>query len=164
MTKKQLLIPVMIATITGASFLGIGSVSAHGIDAGENSSLVKKIADKFNLNESDVQAVFKEVRDERATQMKTDLENRLNQAVTDGKITDAQKTAILKKLDELHQKKEANAANWKNMTQDQRRAAMQSERQELQEWAKANNLDLNLLLELGLGMGKHNAKVGLSLK
>jgi hypothetical protein len=62
------------------------------------SDIVQRLAQKFGLQETEVQAVFDEVHQERHQKMKQDMENRLNQAVQEGKITESQKQAILDKF------------------------------------------------------------------
>lgn len=72
------------------------------------------------------------------------VNNRLDQAVKNGKITTEQKAAIETKLQELKQFRET----LKDMTPQQRRDAMKQKMQELKDWAKANSIPVGLLMPL----------------
>ncbi|MEK9143674.1 MAG: hypothetical protein AAB481_03535 [Patescibacteria group bacterium] len=63
---------------------------------------------KFGLSESDIQSVFDEARNERQTRMQTRFDDKLSQAVKDGKLTEVQKQAILAKQKELQANKLAS--------------------------------------------------------
>ncbi len=82
-------------------------------------SLVTKIAQKFNLKEADVEAVFEAVRDERRDEMKSQRSERLTQAVSDGVITEAQKVTLLAKMEEHIGERQANRAEMQNWYKDQ---------------------------------------------
>lgn len=158
MTKKNLLIPVTVMTLTGALFLGFnGTVSAQTND----SSLLKQVANKLNLNQMDVQAVLDGIINTSDTDTNGKVEARLNDAVARGEISVAQKQSILQELDKLQAEKDA--MDLQNMTPAQQREAVKKLTKELVDWAKANKIDLNLLVEVGLGIVDTNATVGLSL-
>ena len=123
-------------------------------------SLVKAIAQKFNLQESDVQAVFDSHRSEMETKRQENVDSKLSQMVTDGKITDAQKQLILAKLKELEANKQSNMEKFKSMTPEERKAVMEKERADLEAWAKQNNIDLSILkFGHGMGMGRGMMKM-----
>lgn len=123
------------ATIGLTSVLGVGLASAHSQTNGQ-STLVDKIAQKFNLNKADVQKVFDENRAEHEAEHKQKLKERLDQAVKDGKLTQDQENKIIAKLEEL----KANRESLKDKTPEQRREAMKAKRAELEQWAKDNNI------------------------
>ena len=142
--KKKLMAVTLAVLTMGAVLAGASSVLAQ--DGNENQqSLVQKIAAKFSLKESDVQTVFDESREQRQEEMqlrmKAELETRLSTAVTDKKITAAQKQMIIAKHNELHEQMEDQRDAMQNMTRDERKAAMEARRTELQSWAKQNNID-----------------------
>ena len=123
---------VGIMTLAG-SFYATG-VKAQDNGRGPNDTIIQKLVAKFGLNEADVQAVFDEERAERQTEMQARFEERLTQAVTDGKITEEQKAAILAKR--------AEGADCRV----------------LEDWATENGIDADLLRSLmggpgGPGMG-----------
>jgi len=123
------------------------------------SGLVQAIAQKFHLDENQVKATVddyhQQKRKERKENMGKKEEDRLSQLVKDGKITDAQKQAILSKLASLKQK--YNPANMKDKTPEERKKQMQSMKDELTSWAKSQGIDINLIFpkfEMGAGMGR----------
>lgn len=156
--KKPLLVLGAVTGIGLAGLTGLGVVSAAtdtstGSDSGAN-SLIDRIATKFNLNRSDVAAVFDEEKTAREAERQQKLEDRLTQAVTDGKITEEQKTKILAKLEELKTQMEANRDAMKDKTPQERHDAMKQQRDELQQWAKDNDIPLRYLMFIH-GHGHH---------
>lgn len=159
MNKKSLL-TITAVTILGAGVLGSSSVFAQTTTNTQNpmSSLVQKIATKFNLNQSDVQAVFDEVHAKRDAQRKAQVESQLTQWVTEGKITEAQKQLILQKRQELQAEREANRTTMQNLTTEQRQAQKEAQRAELEAWAEQNGIDMQYVTSVlgkGKGFGKH---------
>lgn len=154
MNISKLLLPVLAIVILGGSVIGAGLVNAQGSE-NPASTLVTRIAQRFNLNEADVKAVFNEVHDEHKTKMKADLESRLNQAVSDGKITEAQKQAILEKFGTSPENK-INREEFKSMTKEERQTKMEERKTEIENWASENGLSLDTLREI-LG-GNHPGK------
>jgi Skp family chaperone for outer membrane proteins len=155
MTKKTMI------TVAAVSVLSGGLVAATNAFAqtpanGQNGipSLVQEIANKFHLNTGDVQSVFTQHRQEIMTQRETNYENYLQNLVDTGKITDTQKQLILTKHKELVSQMQSNLKNFKNMTPAERKAQMQSTMQDLQTWAKQNNIPLQYLRPFGPGMGR----------
>ena len=141
--KKQLVISAIVITITGAT-LFVPQASAEEKTNGMD-TLIQKISDTFHLNKTDVQKVFDEHRAEHIAKREGKFEDRLSQAVKDGKLTEEQKTLILNKMKELA------SESFKNMTPEERRSAMQKKHQELENFAKQNNIDSKWLMP-GFGM------------
>jgi len=141
--KRKLLLPVFAIAFVGSTF-GLSKVQAQ-IQENKYPLIVERLAQRFGLKESDVQAVFEEVHQERQQEMQARLEERLTQAVKNGKITESQKQAILAKHKELTEKRQQNKENWRNMTLEEKRKAIQQQRQELKSWADQNGIDLKYL-------------------
>lgn len=133
---KKILIPVAtVVILSGAAVLGIKNVHA------DNSQtylppMIQKLSERFGLNQSDVTQFMQEERQQARKDHKVNLENRLNLAVTDGKITKEQKTALMNKLDE----------NWSAKLQEQK-----TNRDEMQKWMEDNGIDPS---QLDLGFGR----------
>ena len=143
MRKKVILPAALGISLIGGILFSAMSVGAQTPSEGTQ-TIIQRIAQRFNLNETDVQKVFEEQRDEHHAQMKKNLEEKLTQAVKDGKITEVQKTAILNKFSEI----KTNKPDFKNMTPDQRKQAMDQKKTELENWAKENGLSLETLQEV----------------
>ena len=137
--NKKLVVGALIAGTIGLG--GVASVSAATTTTDASySPIVEKIANKFNLNKDEVKKVFDEQHKEREAERQKTLEDKLTQAVKDGKITEDQKTKLLTKLEELHKTREANRQNVKEAKQNMRQT-MQKERTELEQWAKDNGIN-----------------------
>lgn len=100
--------------------------------------LVQKLVDRFNLDPAEVQEVFEETRAERQSQQQARLEEKINQAVAEGKITAEQQEAILNRHAEIKEQHEA----LKDLSPEERRQAFQELHQEMKTWAEENGLDL----------------------
>lgn len=154
--KNKILLTLAAATVLGAGLFTSRQVFAQEtVQSAENpmTSLVQRIAQKFNLQESEVQAVFDQDRQERQAQHEATAEAQLTQLVTDGKITEAQKQLIIQKRNELHEKRQNEMDTRKAMTREERHSGMETERQALEDWAEQNNIDLQYLMMLN-GEGK----------
>ncbi|OGH07543.1 MAG: hypothetical protein A2171_01475 [Candidatus Levybacteria bacterium RBG_13_35_9] len=146
--KKKLVFPAIALAVLGVSLLGINAASADDVTS-PHETIIQKLADKFGLNKDEVQKVFDEARDEHQAQMQTRFEERLAQAVKDGKITEAQKTLILNKHKEMQEEREKNMESWKNLTPDERKSQMETKRTKMQTWAKENGIDMQYFLGSG---------------
>ena len=100
MTKKVLFTVLALGVLVSA---GVGINLALADDEGYYPSIVTTLAEKFNLNESDVEAVFDAVHEERHEQFMQNRQENLNQAVEDGVITEEQKQALQDKWEEMHE-------------------------------------------------------------
>jgi len=93
--------------------------------------LIQKVIEKFNLNPSEVQKVINEERQEREKQRLSLLEEKLNQAVKDGVISEEQKKTLLER--------------WQNKWQERRQ-----HQEEERKWFEENKIDWQ---KLGLYLG-----------
>lgn len=152
--KKALLVTGAASTIGLSSVIGMGVASAATTDSSSDSSggmsgLIDKLATKFNLNKNDVQAVFDEDHAIHEAEMKKNIQARLDQAVADGKITNAQKTLIVNKQKEM----KTFMDSLKDKTSDERDAAMKQKMDEVKAWASDNNIPTQYLHPMGAGRG-----------
>lgn len=148
MTKK------MFLTVAAVSVLSSGLVVATNAFAQTNSqstvpTLVQEIAQKFNLSQSDVQAIFTQHREEMQNEMKSNYEAYLGNLVKSGKITEEQEQLILNEHKQLTSQMQSNFKNFKTMTPAERQAQMQALKQEVQNWAKQNNINTQYLRPFG---------------
>lgn len=143
MNKKTLAIVLALGVITSIGYFGGSYVLAEN-NSPMHASLVSKIAQRFNLKESEVEAVFESVRDERQEEMKQQRGEKLSQAVKDGVITEDQKNALLSKMEEHEEERS-------------------EEREAMQKWFSDNGIDETKLRDylrpegkgMGDGRGRH---------
>ncbi len=133
--KKKLVVAAAATAIGLSAVLGVGLASAQSQSSGQ-STLVDQIAQKFNLNKNDVQKVFDDNRAEHEAKREQNMKARLDQAVKDGKLTQAQEDQILAKLQEM----KTFMDSLKDKTPEERHAAMKTKHDELIQWAKDNNI------------------------
>lgn len=154
-SKKSLIVAGIVTSSMGLTALAVPHMAsaAESTDSNNKTSIVDKIADKFNLNKDEVQQVFDQDRQAHEAEHKAHLEERLTQAVTDGKITADQKQAILTKIEEMQKQREANKDKFKSMSAEERKNAMEQKRADLEDWAKQNTIPLEYLLPAGPGHG-----------
>lgn len=134
MNIKQNAKPLLVAGLVLAGIAGTTTLAATAVNAQSNGdSLVEKIASKFNLNKSDVQAVFDESHDEHEAEKQAEFSDDLQDKVDSGDITAEQKTLIENKFKELQVQRDSN-------------------RQALEDWAEQNNIDAKYL-HMGHGRG-----------
>jgi len=152
---------LIVATIVGAVGTGVlftGSVAnAESETTGSDpmSSLIEKLSSTFNLDKDKVQQVFDDQRTEMEAKREEEVAERLNALVSEGKITSAQKTAIEEKIATMKSERESNKDTMKDMTEDERKAAMEEKRADLEAWAKDQGLDLSDLRGILGGPGGH---------
>lgn len=157
MNKK--IIPFVILPVLGLAIFGVSSAfaatkseSVKPIDA-----LVSTLATKFNLNPAEVQTVVDQVRTEHRATMKADhltaLTSRLNKAVADKKLTQAQADAIIAKANEMT----SFHASLQSMSEEERRTAMKEHMNSLKQWAEDNNIPKEYALfgTMHKGAGHH---------
>lgn len=157
--KKRFIVYAILPVLAGAALIG-GTVFAATSQATKTSpfsALATAIAQKFNLNSTDVQTVIDQTMTAERTQMEKD---RLAQAVTDGKLTQAQADLIVAKRASLEAEREANKTSFSAMTDTERQAAMEKNKADLQAWATANNVPVEYLFGGGRGHGGGHGMMG----
>lgn len=138
--KKAMIVGAGLVTI-GAGSMGVASAATADTSSSSDTSLVQKIATKFGLKTSDVQAVFDQDRESHMAEMKEKRATALKQAVTNGKLTQAQAdhiTAAWDEIDKLH-----DAAGGPGKETDAQHAAIKTKMDELKTWLDGQNLDLS---------------------
>lgn len=159
--NKILLGATVSAVVIGGVLMGSSRAFAQESTSATNpmASLVQKIADKFGLNKDEVQGVFDQSRAEMQQTRQAEYETRLSQLVTDGKITEAQKQLILSKHAEMQAAREKEWGTMKDQTPAERKAAMETRRTALENWATQNGIDTQYLQ---LGQSKGNGGRGMN--
>lgn len=153
-TNKLILTGVVSAAVLGIIPFSQTALAQYGAQNFGNSDIASKIATKFNLNQTEVQAVFEEERTEMQAERQKTLEEKLTAEVASNEITEAQKQLIIEhqaanqvKMEEIH-----------NITDDTaRKTAMDALRTENQKWAADNSIDEQ---HLGFGEGRGERGMG----
>ncbi|MBU6141729.1 hypothetical protein KGO95_01240 [Patescibacteria group bacterium] len=168
MNKTRLKLIAAATIAAGVLTAGLGIVHAASTTNGHPSfmsGIVAAIAQKFNVNPSDVQQVVDQQLARQKTQAMTarpqSIADRLAQAVTDGKLTQAQATLI--QNEEASVKTQMAALQGKTGTD--LRTAMGQIMTSLKQWAADNNIPQQYLMfgsgrpqmGRGHGMGKGHA-------
>jgi len=141
MNKKTLSILLALGIIISAGYFGVNYIKASD-ETRPMDTLITRIAEKFNLKKEDVEAVFDSVHQEKMEEMAKEREEKLNQAVSDGIITQTQKDALFSKMNENQNERREN-------------------REEMQQWFKDQNIDQEKLMPyMGFGRKGHCPRNG----
>lgn len=168
MNKKYLLY-VIIPVATFAILGGVALADTKTNKINPMTNLVNAIAQKFNLNVNDVQAVFDEQRTETEVlreqgKIKTEEEmiqkfkERINKLVSSGKLTQDQADRIFAKITGFKTLK----ASLKDKTKEEAKAIMKTSMESLKQWAKDNNIPLGYV-QFGGMPGHRGAMMGKKL-
>ncbi|MFA6189938.1 MAG: hypothetical protein WC711_00260 [Candidatus Staskawiczbacteria bacterium] len=151
-------------TLATLGIIAVGTVSAATTTQNSPmSNLVSAIAQRFNLNSSDVQKVFDDQQIQMHSQMVQKNTDKVNEAVANGKITQDQANKILAKRAELEAQRVAFRASLEGKTKTEIQTAMKAHRDTLLQWAKDNNIPEQYLMMFGglkgagggFGFGRH---------
>lgn len=126
--------------------LAITTTGAQAEQQNSQSSVIDKLTSKFNLNKDEVKKVFDEERASRQAEREQRFQERLNTLVTEKKLTQAQADQVKTKHTEMMQLRD----KLKDMSKDERKAALDKQRGEVTKWAKDNGIDEQLVV-FGLG-------------
>ena len=142
--KKPLLVAGAIATV-GLTTVGgaVGASAATASDFDPADGLMNRIATHFNLNKDEVAEVFKQDRVAHEEEEKVALQKRLDQAVKDGKLTDSQKDKIMAKVQEMRD--EGPKMMTIKVKDGKHNIAFEQKHDELEAWAKKNNIPMEYL-------------------
>ena len=158
--KKHFIVPTITASLIVLFGTIAGSVYAHGFGMFEDgqTSLIKKIAQRFGLSESDVKSVFVEFKEEKQQQMQTQFESQLTSAVNNGTVTEEQKQAIIDRHNQMIENKQEGWQSLKDLTPEERILERQKIREEHEAWANQNGLSLETLQEIMGGRDKFHMR------
>lgn len=141
--SKKFYLPVLGLMLVGATLLGTSQLVHAQSTQGSFAGLAQAIAQKFGLDQGQVQSTIDQYRDDQKTKMQQTMlqrqTDRLDQVEKDGKITDAQKQAILAENAALQAKYKPESL--KDKTMAERRQVMLDERNEAEAWAKTQGID-----------------------
>ncbi len=146
MNKKHLIpIGVLAGTLVLTGIYGVNTVSA-ATDANNLPPMVQRMAEKFNLNKDEVVKFVDEDLANMQAERKADFESKLSESVTAGKITEAQKAAIIAKHDELDAKRDA-LRDERTDDREAFRDQMEALRTEMTDFLKSQGVDESIMPE-----------------
>lgn len=144
--SRKVVLPALGITIIGGG-LALGLTQVHAQTSTPFSGLVQFLAQKFNLDQTKVQDAVNEYHTQQKQtmlqNMQAKLDTYLTGLVTQGKITNDQKTAIESEIKSLQSK--YGPGTQQNLTPEQRRTNMQTMQTEWQNWLKSQNLDQSVI-------------------
>lgn len=150
--SKKVVVPALaLAILISAGAYGISR--ANGNDDNRN-NLIAKISSRFGLSQSDIEKVFEENRSEMQAKRLAEAENKLNEYVAKGEITEAQKNLILAKRKEMQAERQSQGNDLRNMTREERQAEMEKRHDEMEAWCEANGIDEKYVIGSGRMGGK----------
>lgn len=155
MNKKLVASALILTTV-----VGLGAVKLNKVYAEESEGPMRRgfqaFIERFNLNEDEVNEFMQEQREEREQYRTQHINDKLADAVAEGKITEAQKEALLEKMAEHH----SQADELRQQSREEHREQMESHREEFKAWAESQGIDLEELGFMqgpreGMGRGMH---------
>lgn len=160
--KNKIILPGVIAV--GILAIAIFAASPSFAQDTTTNTLVQRIAQRFNLSEDDVQAEFDSFHDQRRAERFAIFADRLDELVSDGKLTTEQKDAILEKHEEAQNKTES----LKDLDPSERHDQMDAIHEEMKTFMENLGVDLPgmgpMLMKGKGGPGPHGEGYGLGFK
>ena len=153
MKSKIALIGLAVALLAALGIAGVNSVSAD--DNTTFPPAIQALVDRFNLNEGEVSEVLEETRAQKHEEKQALMGEKLDGLVSEGKLTEDQKSKLLAKLDEMR----ANHEGWQNTDKEERMEMMQQRKEEMRSWAEEEGINLEeIFLGEGFKGGFHRSK------
>lgn len=149
---KSTLIPIAaVAMVLGAIVFGVAGVSAHG-DSGDKAAA---LAEKLGVEQSEVEAAFAEIREEKKAEREAEFNAQLQEAVTNGELTQEQMDSILSMKADLQSDRQALIES--GASKEEAREQMEAAREEFHDWLESQGIDLKEILDLP-DKGKRNGR------
>ena len=160
MNKKILIVPALALSV--GLLMHSSAPQAQAFSFGEaQQSLIAKIAERFGLNQDEVQTVVtqqrQEFRAQRHTEMQARFSERLDEAVSNGELTEDQRQTIEQKHEGLRTTHEQEMEDRQNMSREQWRETRESHHAEMEQWADDNGIDMKYFMR---GMKDHMRGMG----
>ena len=158
MKSKIILGPIFALVVVGSTLIGASTMVFAQKSNTPLSGLAQALATKYNLNQSDVQnfisTYMQQHRGQSQVNMQQMQKKRLDQLVSQGKISNAQEVAILNELETLQ--KQLSSSSFKTMTQAQRQTVMKNDKNTLTQWAKSQGISPAYVMPFGGHRGGWN--------
>lgn len=133
--NKKLVIAGVLSTGVATMALAVPGLVAAQTNVNVEDTFVQKFAARLGLDEEAVQTAFDSTREEIRSERDAQLEAEINTAVSEGKITQRQAAILAAMLDYRKENFEEieRPANFRTLTQEERQAAMETRRTEMQQ-------------------------------
>lgn len=153
-SKKYIVIPVFAIGLMAVLVLAnVQAVSAND-SSRRKGDFAQVLAEKFNLDQSQVEQTLQEYHqgnhEANEQRRKEHFEDRLEQAVNEGKLTEAQSYAILEKFEEMHNRLEE--LHDQDLSEDEMHELKADIHEEMQAWAEDQGIDFEMFLRTGQKM------------
>jgi hypothetical protein len=139
--------------------MGIKLYMNQNITQSKYSPVIQKLIEKYNLDTKEVDKIIQENRTERQIEVQEEINNRLDLAIKEQKITPMQKELILHKLEEWRNEK----MSWMGLSFEERKLKMKEQRAKMQQWSKENNINLRDVFGFQFKMYGRGFRAGLNL-
>ena len=130
------------------SFIGMACTNELKADDGDKKDdypvIIEQLAEKLDLDPEEICEALEDIHEERKEEFKKNLEEKLDEAVEEGNITEEQKEAIITKSEEVAEELQ----DIKELPQSEKKEAMADINDDLREWAEENDIDLKELFPL----------------
>lgn len=144
-----------IVSTTAAAVVASGAVLATNTQAlahtaidtgfGGRETVIERLATAFDKSEDEVRAVFEELHQERHQERQATIEQKLEEAVSAGQLTETQRDALLEKFEQHRSQRAEEREAFKELSREERQVAREERKQAFQAWAEAQGIDLELL-------------------
>ncbi len=153
-SKKYIIVPIAALGLIAVLALGsVDTVNAYGT-RNRRSGLSESIASRFGLDQTQVEETMDEYHQgqmgERHEEMQARLEEKLEQAVSEGNLTEAQRYAILEKHEDMEERMQE--IHDQDLSRDEMHELKADVHEEMQAWAEENGIDFETFMSVGNGM------------
>ena len=146
--NNKFIAPVVVTLILIVAAVSTTAISAHGFS--EKGDLASKFAERFNLDEGEVESFFNEQKADHFANMQTVLEERLQKAVKNGKLTEEQKQEWL----EMNEEFVTEMDSYSELNHEERMEMISQHHDQMRIWFDQNGVDKGTLMPIIGGM--HN--------
>lgn len=147
--RKAIIVPALAVTILGGALLTAQQTQAFWGAKPEQGEFAKTLAQHLGVPEENVKSALTKMREQHRQQHVENLTAKLDALIAEGKLTTAQKQAVLVKFAEIQKQHEKDMANGVTPgTREERKENHQARKAELEAWAKEQGIDLSLLMPI----------------
>lgn len=136
---KYLLPAIMLTVIGGSMIMAPAARAWDGDGQMKDDTFAKDLAAKLGLSESKVQGALDTMRKTNQANLEKKMTEKLDKLVKDGKLTQAQKDALVKKHTEMKAQRESIMADT-TLNEQQRREKLRTLHESFRSWLSEQGL------------------------